>query len=1089
MKLINGKIADDDALYDMLRQWYNKDEHHKIIDTILGIPEENRSYKLYKELACAYNNAERYDEALNILELIKEEGQSDHLWHYVLGYAYFHTEQISDALAAFNRALALYPNRTDYKEWIKSCQDALGNQEIGATSSSRLSYPENPISRQLVLWGTDSEQNPGFLILYGMHQPATSGEHSFEANMTYTGYAIYKGKEGHFPSFENVTRNSSNYYSNDDYDELYYKTYVNAEYGHKDNVTFSTVESFVKLPKDQQITLPYYDMPSYKELVTTITNQIHLTDFHLVEDPNDLLKVSDADFAHLSVVFGHPNLYMRKKALNSWLETHPSLAQLQTLLKLGSSELISGLFLALAQAKNNILIESAKELVQSNITWTSPSYAKGVMRCANLYIHALDENLKAERVKWLRENIHLADLHLTHINGNPVDSNKVLQGARYRSLYYDETLRSSSYRYEMNPDTNRYEYRLVPATKRYEIGPFTKDGIFLDTVALKHALQEAEIFEAADVIGKIAYYLDAPRLTYLLKSSTSGQKVKRYFTRKIDRILKHYADARPDLFMEAMRALFTSYHSYDYVCKYHNNFQFNYYIKHYLYGTFNQPAPTNYYQRWQWNRNDHLLASKGNYVYRPEIWANHLDIVIDIAAHAHIQTIQKACYYILKEAPHLNEYVNNISYDQLLSLAALDYKPLADIFLELLSTKLHQSSTFDIDLALSLMSHSHTPYHQIALDYMTAKQGKLAPYGIAQLLTADTALNFKELLTNELMALSESDYVIFIKAFIYAFSSEKAQRFLDFGKELPDALTELLLHSMSKMKTLSAAQATSALEAIIRALTEIPVHCKPLSSFLEETTFSFSFEMLQALLEKVTFEKMSQAISMNNKKVFDLLKAIKENSFPGDSEVISLLETGSAPMLAMLAPLLERNHESLKTRPTTLLLLMECNMVSLNNGAKAIFEDLTNEDAETSLKLLIDSPIAKVYEYGLAQLEARYNGFIPESYLLMLMEHPHSQVKAYIANQLQVMLQGSDFNNPELFMYYTKTLLLLPNKVSKDKDTIYRVLPLFIKQHPTYKETIETLLLTIGGSNIQLDVERSLVTLAYIRKEAISYES
>ncbi|NYC27622.1 hypothetical protein [Clostridium saccharobutylicum] len=66
-----------------------------------------------------------------------------------------------------------------------------------------------------------------------------------------------------------------------------------------------------------------------------------------------------------------------------------------------------------------------------------------------------------------------------------------------------------------------------------------------------------------------------------------------------------------------------------------------------------------------------------------------------------------------------------------------------------------------------------------------------------------------------------------------------------------------------------------------------------------------------------------------------------------------------------------------------------------------------------------------------------------------------------------------------------RTLLFLPNKVSKSKDNLYEVIPKFVIKHKDKLEEVENILLDIGSSNIILDLERALTTLAIIRKEAV----
>ena len=73
--------------------------------------------------------------------------------------------------------------------------------------------------------------------------------------------------------------------------------------------------------------------------------------------------------------------------------------------------------------------------------------------------------------------------------------------------------------------------------------------------------------------------------------------------------------------------------------------------------------------------------------------------------------------------------------------------------------------------------------------------------------------------------------------------------------------------------------------------------------------------------------------------------------------------------------------------------------------------------------------------------------------------------------------------NKELFMYYLKTLVYLPNRHTKSKDKMYNVIPQFAMKYKEKIPDIESILLDIGGSNIIIDSERALVALAKIKKD------
>jgi hypothetical protein len=74
-------------------------------------------------------------------------------------------------------------------------------------------------------------------------------------------------------------------------------------------------------------------------------------------------------------------------------------------------------------------------------------------------------------------------------------------------------------------------------------------------------------------------------------------------------------------------------------------------------------------------------------------------------------------------------------------------------------------------------------------------------------------------------------------------------------------------------------------------------------------------------------------------------------------------------------------------------------------------------------------------------------------------------------------------------MYYVKTLLLLPNRVSKSKAKVYDALPKFALKYRSNLDDIQSLLMDIGGSNSIADSERALVALAKIRGEVVFLES
>lgn len=98
------------TLFEQLNKWHEEDEHQKIADLLIAIPDEERDYEVVSLLARAYNNLGLYENALFQLEDIAGAGKQDSLWHYRLGYTLYHLGRFEDAVQAFRRSDQLEPD-------------------------------------------------------------------------------------------------------------------------------------------------------------------------------------------------------------------------------------------------------------------------------------------------------------------------------------------------------------------------------------------------------------------------------------------------------------------------------------------------------------------------------------------------------------------------------------------------------------------------------------------------------------------------------------------------------------------------------------------------------------------------------------------------------------------------------------------------------------------------------------------------------------------------------------------------------------------------------------------------------------------
>ncbi|WP_337098817.1 Imm51 family immunity protein [Paenibacillus sp. YIM B09110] len=99
----------DNALLEQLTLWHNKNQYKKIINKIIEIPEADRDYDLICHLGRALNNQDNYNEAIKCFLSVQEQGEHDSLWHFRIGYAYYHLKQYKEAIVAFEQSAALDP--------------------------------------------------------------------------------------------------------------------------------------------------------------------------------------------------------------------------------------------------------------------------------------------------------------------------------------------------------------------------------------------------------------------------------------------------------------------------------------------------------------------------------------------------------------------------------------------------------------------------------------------------------------------------------------------------------------------------------------------------------------------------------------------------------------------------------------------------------------------------------------------------------------------------------------------------------------------------------------------------------------------
>ncbi len=922
-------------------------------------------------------------------------------------------------------------------------------RNLTSEEQQRLWKLDEPPIRKILLWGLDSQKNPCLLILCGeqkIEQELKSSPRSYYAEayllkstVTYTKYAIFHGINGHLPSIPNIR-----YHKEKDvlcYSKGYKtaRTYwdYNKTTGWQQHIDIDSQyiiqESY---EMKQSVIFNYYEEKNYTDYVAYFkTNQISFKDFELIEHPSDLFGFkADSPYMELIVnMFSKERLYARKKCLSQFIDMQPSVEDYERILKVASVELACGIFQELTIKKNPILLETAKQIDKSKILWASEGYHSGLKRCINQYISLFDEKLLWKQKEFIYRTLPEMDFHIKHLT---------LNGIKQKGKELEE--------YLDKPHAYQNILYVFGNQNLYEKNTYT-DGKNVNNIAFKNTIQTAKAYGMADAIGKIAYYLDAPRTTCYFKGSGKVNAYN-YYLRYLRRTLDEYRENDEEKFITAAREMLISYTDHDILDIYSNNLSFNFFFDRYF-----------------------RTVIANNRAAEHSIWHKYLADVIFIAQNAKVLSVHDFCYTLLKKA---YEHYKLDSYDlkELIVFSRIPYEKTAQLFEKILLPRLEALQEFDADIMISLMNTPSEKLWDSAKKYFRRTNGSFQPEHIAEFLFFDTIETWYNILEENVYHFTVKEYTTFLKSIV-----EKRERFLEQQIELSEQITDLLLKSVRQLDAATTEEQKELLYYFIPLLSSLKDIPNFLFDITENIIFSIPHEVLKDTLKDIHLQH--NRISEKEYNTISLLKSCKEDVLPKDSLILSILETGSKRLVKTLTEIVELQQAALSERTSTLLLLFECTVYHLNKIAQSVFESLEMEKREKLHMILLDSPIERTYQYALKKLDDWYGNQIPTSFIPRMMEHPCVEVKAYLSQKMKDTFSNLKGANPDLYIYYVKALLYLPNKVSKSKESIYHTIPLFLNYYPEKRQEIEHILLDIGSANSKIDSERALVTFAQIQKE------
>lgn len=922
-------------------------------------------------------------------------------------------------------------------------------RNLTSEEQQRLWMPDEPPVRKILLWGLDSQKNPCLLILYGkqeVEQELKSSPRSYYTEayllkpmVTYTNYVVFHGINGHLPSIPNT------YYYEEKNLLCYSKGYKAAEryWDYNDSTGWQyyveidkkyIIQEFYEI-KDT-VVFNYYEQKNYTDYASYLkANKTSFKDFELIENPSDLFGFK-ADSPYMEIIinmFSRERLYTRKKYLSQFIKMQPSVEEYGRILKVASVELACGIFQELTVEKNPVLLETAKQIDESDVLWADTAYHSGLKRCIKQYTSLFDETLLQKQKEFIYKTLPEMDFHIKHLE---------LYGTRLKDKELEEYL----------DGPNAYQNILYVFGSQYLYDKNTyNDGKNVDNIAFKNTIQTAKAYGMADAIGKIAYYLDAPRTTCYFKGS-GRTSAYNYYVRYLRRILDGYLAADESRFITAAREMLVSYTDNDNLDIYYDDISFNFFFNKYF---------------------GEIISNKD--AAKNSIWHRYIADVIYIAQNAKASSVHEFCYVILKNADE-NHKLDSYKIKELILFSKIPYKKTAQLFEKILLPKLEALQEFDPDIMIALMDTQSEELWNVAKKYFQRTNGKFQPEDISEFLFLDTIETWYSILEDNINNFTVMEYTTFLKSTV-----EKRERFLEQQTELPGQITDLLLKSASKLDSAK----TEEQQELLRYFVSLLLGFKKLPGFLFDITENIIFSMPYNLL-KDTLKDISLHYNKIPEKAYNsvsLLESCKEDTLPKNNLILSVLETGSKRLVKTLTEIIDRQQAALAGRTATLLLLFECNVYYLNRIAQSVFESLEIKEREKLHMVLLDSPVERAYQYGLRKLDDWYGNKIPTQFILRMMEHPCVEVKAYLSQKMKCAFSELNETNPDLYIYYTKTLLYLPNKVSKSKEHVYNTIPSFLKYYPEKRQEIEHILLDIGSTNSKIDSERALVAFAQIQKE------
>lgn len=141
----------DATFLQMLEDLREAKQYFKIVEILEALPPEEQDAKIIVRLACAYCNLAQYEHALSLL--LSAPQPDSFVWNFHVGFAYYFSHKLLEALPYFEQAFARHPT-PDIADFIARCQISGSPNKTLACIRATKSNAENNITH------TVSESKP-----------------------------------------------------------------------------------------------------------------------------------------------------------------------------------------------------------------------------------------------------------------------------------------------------------------------------------------------------------------------------------------------------------------------------------------------------------------------------------------------------------------------------------------------------------------------------------------------------------------------------------------------------------------------------------------------------------------------------------------------------------------------------------------------------------------------------------------------------------------------------------------------------------------------------------------------------------------